>query len=90
MNADLLGRRHLTESERQTVATIFCEAGPVELLHLVGQLLAHHTNDLTKADEFRSSVSKVARNVAHYLDSPSDPQAWSEEQNRDPKGVTDR
>jgi len=55
--------RHLTTDETNLVADIVRDAGPAEVLRLIGGLVANQIEDLDAATKLRSEIFRIARQL---------------------------
>lgn len=59
----MMNYRHLTQAEKTTVQAIAEDAGVVELLRLIGSIVAHNHFDITQGDKIRSEIFKIAKTI---------------------------
>jgi hypothetical protein len=50
--------------ERKIIGTIVCDAGVVEVLRLLGSIVAHETVDFTVGDSYRTQIFDIAKRIA--------------------------
>lgn len=56
-------RRHLNSCEAKILAALVEECGPAAVLRAIAQYVAHEHPDLTKGDEYRSQIARVAGSI---------------------------
>jgi hypothetical protein len=59
----MMNRRHPTETERQIVRILVTDIGAVELIRLIGQMIANDGVQVEIATAYRSALMKVAREL---------------------------